>query len=499
VTFGTVTHKAGRPFRVSANAVSAAVTPAITTNYTGAPTAALSACAGAACTATFGTFSGTTFVSGQLASDVATYDNVGAFQLQLVDSSFASVDASDTTGDCTAAGRYVCSGAVTVGRFVPDHFTLTPSGASGPGLTNRNDVAACADAATTGTVAAGSTALTAGSSSGFATGDTVVVVGAGPGGIDLVTTVTVGGTSFTLGAAASIAVTNTPMRKINYSYMSEPIKVVFTLAAQNASNGTTSNYAGDFARLDPATPAQFSFGALNGTTDLTSRTSATLAGSWAAGTATFTGNVTLGRAGAGPDGPLNMVRMGIAPTDSDGVQLLAYNLDVNNDATNDRGSVGTTRLRFGRLVIRSASGSQLLPLRVPVEAQYWNGTFWITNVDDSCTPLTTTNIGLDNYIGNLGAGETTATVVPLSAGRGAITLSAPGSGNNGSVDVAVNLGAVATADACPSFAPTATAANKSYLRGNWCNGTYTKDPAARARFGIRRGSDEMIYMRESFN
>ncbi len=125
-TFGATMHKAGRPLSVRANAINAAATPAITVNYTGTPIATLTACAGAACTATFGTLTlNTTFSAGQLVSDVANYDNVGAFQLQLIDSSFASVDASDTAADCTAAGRYICSANVDVGRFVPDHFAVS--------------------------------------------------------------------------------------------------------------------------------------------------------------------------------------------------------------------------------------------------------------------------------------------------------------------------------------------------------------------------------------
>ena len=126
----------------------------------------------------------------------------------------------------------------------------------------------------------------------------------------------------------------------------------------------------------------------------------------------------------------------------------------------------------------------------------------MTNAADTCTTLVAGNVGLDNYIGNLSAGETMVTAVtnPLQAGRGWITLSAPGAGNNGSVDVAVNLGTGVNADACPAFTPAATAGTKDYLRGSWCTppGTYTKDPAARARFGIRRSSDETIYMRESY-
>ena len=55
----------------------------------------------------------------------------------------------------------------------------------------------------------------------------------------------------------------------------------------------------------------------------------------------------------------------------------------------------------------------------------------------------------------------------------------------------------ATANACPAFAPAASAGNKAYLRGKWCGTTATRDPAARARFGIMRSSDETIYTREN--
>jgi hypothetical protein len=126
-TFGAgQLHKAGRSFTVQAQALNGAGAPAVTANYAGAPNALLSACAGAACTPSFGNFTlGAAFAAGQLDSDAATYDEVGSFNLQLVDSTFAAVDSTDgTPADCSAAGRYVCSAAVSVGRFVPDHFAV---------------------------------------------------------------------------------------------------------------------------------------------------------------------------------------------------------------------------------------------------------------------------------------------------------------------------------------------------------------------------------------
>jgi MSHA biogenesis protein MshQ len=167
--------------------------------------------------------------------------------------------------------------------------------------------------------------------------------------------------------------------------------------------------------------------------------------------------------------------------------------DANVLTNNDKS------MRYGRLRIGGASGSQLLQLRLPVEAQYWNGSVFVSNALDSCTTLVNGNVGLGNFGGNLGVGETSATIVnsPLQSGRSAIRLSPPGANNQGSVDVTLNLGGGANADACNALAPAATAGNKTHLRGAWCApGTYSKDPSARARFGINRGSDQSIYRRE---
>lgn len=309
----------------------------------------------------------------------------------------------------------------------------------------------------------------------------------------------------------------------SFTYMDEALTLAFTLTAQNTLGATTQNYTGTYARLDPTTggtnnsKTAFGIGARNVSpfAALTARVTGayvTAAPAWSNGVLSVTGTnaalvtVTRPTPDDPPDGPYAQVQFGIAPTDSDGVLMAAYDLDVDNSAGNDHTLTGaTTEIRYGRLRLGGVSGSQLLAVRVPVEAQYWNGTFWITNADDACTTLVAGNVGLDNYIGNLNAGETTATITasPLQAGRSAIRLSAPGAANNGSVDVALNLGPVppgaATANACPAFAPTATAGNKAYLRGKWCGTTASRDPAARARFGIMRGGDEAIYTRENTN
>lgn len=125
----TPVHKTGRPFSLSAT--SANVSGSTTANYTGTPTVVLTQCSGgnAACITTPGTLTmGGSFASGMLASTTANYNDVGAFSMTLQDTTFAAVDA----GDSTASERYISSTTLDVGRFVPDHFdtVVTTQGCS---------------------------------------------------------------------------------------------------------------------------------------------------------------------------------------------------------------------------------------------------------------------------------------------------------------------------------------------------------------------------------
>jgi uncharacterized protein affecting Mg2+/Co2+ transport len=134
----TPRHVAGHPFQITAAAYNGAGTPAITTNYDGTPTAVLSQCAGSACTATFGTLVlGTWNASaGTVTTTTAYYRNAGSFNLQLEDTTFASVDAADGT---PLAQRTISSAPVAVGRFRAGRFT-----AGAVSIKPRRDLAACA-------------------------------------------------------------------------------------------------------------------------------------------------------------------------------------------------------------------------------------------------------------------------------------------------------------------------------------------------------------------
>lgn len=141
------------------------------------------------------------------------------------------------------------------------------------------------------------------------------------------------------------------------------------------------------------------------------------------------------------------------------------------------------------------------PLPIPLRAEYWNGSAFVTNGQDSCTQIDLANIGLANYTKNLASGETTATVeAAFNAGVGSLTLSAPGATNNGGVDLVINLGATAVEAPCITLTPhpVTSGASRSYLQGQWCGAAYDRDPTARAAFGIYKNANEFIYMREMY-
>jgi len=433
----TPTHKAGRPFSVRATAVNSVA--ATTTNYVDAPTATLTTCVGAACTATFGALTlTTTFVAGQLTSDVASYNDVGSFALRLEDQNFASVDSGDTAGDCTATGRYVCSATINVGRFVPDHLAVSLNGP---------------------------------------------VFGTDCG-------------SFTYVG-----------RAFNYT-----VPPVITVTGQDFSNNPTTLYTGAWFRISnssltgrsyTAAPATLNTGGLPlPSTDPTINS--------AFRTLTFSSGAGLLFDRTTPVAPFDAeISLAINVIDDDTVAYASNPARFGQTTAGNGIAFSSGKpMRFGRLAIRNANGSQLVPLPVQVEAQYWSGAptnAFITNTQDSCTSIASANDAMGNYTSNLSGSPTCETAISgggtLSAGRRTLQLAAPGGGNTGSVDLTVNLGAVPGGNTCTTLggAPgSATTANLPYLQGNWTGGAYNVNPSARATFGVFKGAEEIIFVRENF-
>lgn len=280
--------------------------------------------------------------------------------------------------------------------------------------------------------------------------------------------------------------------------------------ARNFADNVTANYAGTYA------PGSVTFGAeeadngidLGGSLVFTG-TGLPLSGAWAAGIFSLTGSataVTFTRPAA-PSGPFDQLSMGLTVTDTDvatvpRVATADFNPGAIGGAATYRSFAGSPlKMRFGRLKLSNAHGSELLNLPVPIQAQYWNGTAFVPNEADNCTVLASTNFALGNYQRKAGDTWTTSpTLVNTAAIQGGwqVSLSKPSPtpSGKGSVDLCVDLGA----DPVGGTVCSATAsANLPYLQGLWSPGTsYNNDPKVRATFGVFKGNDEFIYLREMY-
>lgn len=167
-------------------------------------------------------------------------------------------------------------------------------------------------------------------------------------------------------------------------------------------------------------------------------------------------------------------------TDSDGA-CYDSNGDTSCDLLDITGITGT-QLRFGRGYVNNAYGSELADLDIPLRTEYYDGTSFIKNIDDSCSAYNSTTITLSIYTNNLNSGETAGSGAgTFNAGghdpTNPIQLSAPGNGNDGSVSVTLGLDA--------------------WLQFDWDNDTnHDNDPSGIATFGLFQGSDQQIFIQE---
>lgn len=234
----------------------------------------------------------------------------------------------------------------------------------------------------------------------------------------------------------------TPGCATAFTYSGQPFTVKTTAYRQGGTgtNGVTANYAGAtwardiaFTALSdsPLVPVPVGTGGLsNGAHQSTD---------FSAGSATRS-NVSFAFANQ-KTAPLTITLRATESSGSDGVTSNGY-------------VEGSTQQRSGRLWLGNAFGSEFLTLRLPMQTQFWSATGWQRNVADTCTQLIVPNsgngglvFGAQTTVNQLAAGETTASMAGTPAGRVVdgdplFSLSAPGAGNFGHVDVdASKLGA----------------------------------------------------------
>ena len=284
----------------------------------------------------------------------------------------------------------------------------------------------------------------------------------------------------------------------NYSYMGQPFTVSYTLEAQNAAGGRTRNYDAGLYTVGVAAISHVAENADDGN-DLSARLTVAAA-SWGQGLYTVNDTAATFARAASPDGPFDQLAIGVKATgDPDGVQLSG--LDMNAAAPGcgsgcDARTLGTTRVRYGRLAVLPAFGSELIDLNVPVRAEYYDGTAFAPHTDDGATTGVSLSLSDPDTSDTLTpadtcawdpAGETGIACTgtppagrdwrePPSGGDFNLWLRAPGK----------------TGDLV------LTATVPAWLRYDWDGDGSAEDPSARVSFGIFRGDEEMIFRREVY-
>ena len=471
------------PFTLRATPV-----PAGATNYNGTPTtvAGFPSCAGlgALCanpgTLSYTAGSWTAAGSGVRENATATYSEAGAFNLQLEDAVYASVDAVDGT---PAATRTVpATASAQIGRFVPDHFDVTTLVA--PAFRTFN----VADAACSAGAAPRRAFTYIGQPFGYLTTPQATVLARNAAGA---TTANYAGTLWKIGGAAP---------GVGKDCTTDPNICQFTTSWAAGGNSSNVIESYTYALTPVGTPNWDDVGATPAAASVTAGT----------GVNAGTGIITYAASDA-----LAFLRSTTTPqaTFTANITNTISVRDTSEAAVVGNGTIATTtaaafgsiafdsgnEFRYGRLQFLNAHGSVLLALDVPIQVEYWNGTLWLRNAADHCTSFGPANFALGNVTGAISTSTSGGGIV--SGGGGRITLTKPTSGTNGTVDVTLNLGATGTANAtpCPAWAPVpaATALNAPYLQ-NQCAGAgaYNRDPSARATFGIYR--NKFILLRENY-
>jgi MSHA biogenesis protein MshQ len=286
----------------------------------------------------------------------------------------------------------------------------------------------------------------------------------------------------------------------SFTYMDQPFDLTLTLSAVNTgtdpNTNVTQNYQGDFAK---ATASLVGENANDGV-DLSGRLSdlPINAGSWASGQASvgldYKANF---RRTAAPsvDGPFSQLAIGVQVFDNEAtnVSFIASpdmrvgSLGLCADS-NCAKQLSIENFLHGRVVMDNTYGPENEILRMPTYAQYWNGSDWITNIDDSCTHVIDALDGTEIYAPSLSSGQ--------------MVTRSDGDGDN-SVNISMNSGQLAllwqnTGSAAYRGQVTAPLQVDGWLKWYWDEASPTQlyEPRASAFLGRYRGHDRIIYWRE---
>lgn len=293
-----------------------------------------------------------------------------------------------------------------------------------------------------------------------------------------------------------------------FSYMDQLFPMSMKLTALNIAGDITKNY---FLPFSLATAKLVGENNNNGV-DLQSRLSALpiKAESWSQGEATVDGTYLANFSRVTPnvatnlyqDGPFESLDIGVQLMDNDPHPNSIYSYVASPDM--DAASTGTCTncnakkistqiLRHGRVVMDNTYGPETEILRMPTRAEYWNGSSWVLNTNDSCT---TAVYGLGSQVDNAGLGYNFDP--DLVAGQSVVRSGGTATFQAGQFEL---LWQAVTSSGAPYRGQvTAPLDVPTWLEWYWnWNGvspSVLTEPRASAYFGRYRGHDKIIYWRE---
>jgi hypothetical protein len=290
-----------------------------------------------------------------------------------------------------------------------------------------------------------------------------------------------------------------------FSYVGQPLRYntrpVVTVTAKNAAGAVTQNYKGSLWKIVSTGLTPSYAAASQALTVLNANVPSVIDNSNGTGTLSFadtTSNI-LAFSRADPLAPFSAeIAMSFTLQDTDGVTASSNPVSFGAASAGNgiAFSGGNKSMRWGRLVMQNAYGSELMPLDLPLFSEYFNGSSFVGNTADLCTSLTlSSQLSLSNPVtasgvaqpGNsvmtIGSGSSRATLAnsPLLAGAAGLSFSAPGSGNTGYIDISGNFSAL------------------PWLLFDWDHdGSHDDSASARVSFGVYQGNNRQIYWREVY-
>jgi MSHA biogenesis protein MshQ len=292
-----------------------------------------------------------------------------------------------------------------------------------------------------------------------------------------------------------------------FGYVTAPVVTATALAAGGTS---TLNYTGAFFKLATSTLANRAYTAASGMLDTSGLPPASADPAVAEigpgnATLTFASGTGLSFTKGAPAAPfLAGIQLSIDVLDADGVAAAGIAPLTNPVTIGSPSGISFDAgqaIRYGRIRIANALGSERVDLPVRMLAEYYasGGAGFVTNTDDTCS----TNVALafSGHTQNLNPGETCvrdsgspgasgggcAAAAPLGlryteppgSGNFDLRLAAPGTGNTGSVLVDGTVPA--------------------WLRFDWNAGTPgDENPTGQATFGLFGGESRQIDLREIY-